>query len=168
MREADIVGIFGESSSEQGRRQTEVLHRLGFSGPIIHFEYQLESWRNLEGKSVEFPMLLEGGGAGAFCGLARPGSFFSGLVSRGVTPVQTWRFADHHRYQRRDLDSLAAQARQAGLDILITTEKDVVKLARFTDPGVRIIYPDVRLLPGRGAEEFNRVVESAIGRQIHN
>ena len=37
-------------------------------------------------------------------------------------------FPDHHRYTARDLDGLAAQARQAGARALVTTEKDRVRL----------------------------------------
>ena len=40
-------------------------------------------------------------------------------------------FADHHRYSRRDVDRLAAEARAAGAAFVLTTGKDYVRLLPF-------------------------------------
>ena len=168
MRAADAIAIVGESACEHAEQHEQVLRVLGFLGPVVYFAYELASWRSRDGTPAEFLALPEGCKVGAFCGLARPAQFFSWLSARGIGLAQTWRFADHHRYSTADVDHLHAQAARGGLDFLLTTEKDAVKLARFTNPGVRIIYPAVRLSPVRGGEMFDRFVEAAIARNIHN
>lgn len=64
----------------------------------------------------------------AFCAIARPQEFFSGLVAAGVEVVERVRFRDHHRYTAADADRLAALGRRCGCDGFITTAKDAVKL----------------------------------------
>ena len=60
-----------------------------------------------------------------FGGVGDPQSLAKQLPSRSG---ERW-FEDHHCYTSRDLDDLRDAARQAGADLLLTTEKDWVKLA---------------------------------------
>jgi tetraacyldisaccharide 4'-kinase len=62
----------------------------------------------------------------AFAGIAKPERFFTTLQSLGVQPAKCVRFRDHHRYSARDIERL-------GGEILITTEKDAVRLKGVTD-----------------------------------
>jgi tetraacyldisaccharide 4'-kinase len=59
----------------------------------------------------------------AFAGIAKPERFFHALRSTGINPVRTFAFADHHAYSLRDIEQLRG-------DVLVTTEKDAVRLAR--------------------------------------
>lgn len=65
---------------------------------------------------------LTGRAVVAFAGIAKPQRFFETLPSIGINPVKTVAFADHHAYSRRDIERL-------GGDVLVTTEKDAVRLA---------------------------------------
>jgi tetraacyldisaccharide 4'-kinase len=64
----------------------------------------------------------------AFCGIARPDQFFQGLESAGVKLAARIAFADHHNYTAADLAGIAAAASKAGAAVLLTTEKDRVRL----------------------------------------
>lgn len=63
----------------------------------------------------------------AFAGIGRPAKFFASLEACGARLVARHAFADHHRYPRRELERLAAEAEAAGA-LLVTTEKDWVRL----------------------------------------
>ena len=65
---------------------------------------------------------LKGLAVVAFAGIAKPERFFQTLPSVGINPIKTVTFADHHAYTRRDIERL-------GGDMLVTTEKDAVRLA---------------------------------------
>lgn len=64
----------------------------------------------------------------AFCGLANPSSFWQTVLRLGYRPLRRWDVPDHHRYKVLELRRLVAQARSAGAEVLLTTEKDVVNL----------------------------------------
>jgi tetraacyldisaccharide 4'-kinase len=65
----------------------------------------------------------------AFCGLANPASFWRTLASLGVRPITRWTFGDHHHYRPVALQRMARQARAAGAEALLTTEKDLMNLS---------------------------------------
>jgi tetraacyldisaccharide 4'-kinase len=64
----------------------------------------------------------------AFCGIARPEQFFSGLESAGVSLAARIAFPDHHRYTPADVARLRSTAQSTGAAALLTTEKDRVRL----------------------------------------
>jgi tetraacyldisaccharide 4'-kinase len=61
-------------------------------------------------------------------GLARPERFFADVGRRGWTVAGTLAFRDHYRYTRSDLAGIAAAMRGAGASLVVTTEKDVVRM----------------------------------------
>jgi tetraacyldisaccharide 4'-kinase len=64
----------------------------------------------------------------AFAGIANPTILHRQLsAAPGQYAGHLW-FDDHHRYSTRDLAGLRDSARSAGADLLITTEKDWVKV----------------------------------------
>ncbi len=69
---------------------------------------------------------LQGLAVVAFAGIAKPDRFFRTLESMGISTVRTAVFPDHHHYSRREIENL-------GGDVLITTEKDAVRLAAVTE-----------------------------------
>ncbi|MDX9834757.1 MAG: tetraacyldisaccharide 4'-kinase [Desulfobulbus sp.] len=64
-----------------------------------------------------------------FCGIARPESFHRTVQAAGFDLCGFQPLADHQRYGRAVLDRIKARAGKAGAEALVTTEKDLVKLA---------------------------------------
>lgn len=64
----------------------------------------------------------------AFCGLANPNALDRQLSRFGPEYVGRRWFADHHDYTAADLERLTEEARRAGAELLVTTEKDWVKV----------------------------------------
>lgn len=64
----------------------------------------------------------------AFCGIARPASFWRVLNQAGVSLVGRRAFADHHRFSAGEIGRLVEEARQDGATRLVTTAKDAARL----------------------------------------
>ena len=62
-------------------------------------------------------------------GIARPERFFSDITSVGWDIAGTMTFRDHHRFTRRDAERIVAGAKSASASIVLTTDKDAVRLA---------------------------------------
>jgi tetraacyldisaccharide 4'-kinase len=114
LRRADVIAI----PSDDVQLETELSQR-GWSGPIWRLH------RHMEVPSIH-------GTAAAFCGIARPDQFFSGLEAVGLRLVVRTVFRDHYRYTATDVSGLVAAARAAGASALITTEKDRVRLGTLS------------------------------------
>jgi len=67
----------------------------------------------------------------ALAGIANPRPFFDGLRAVGCGVKSEMVFADHRRYTRADVDRIVAAARAAGASVIVTTEKDFVRLLPF-------------------------------------
>jgi tetraacyldisaccharide 4'-kinase len=68
----------------------------------------------------------------AFCGIGNPESFFNQLQNEHWNVVNTKIFRDHHVYEQKDIDELIELAMRNGLQTLITTSKDAIKLRNLT------------------------------------
>jgi tetraacyldisaccharide 4'-kinase len=112
-RRADVLVIPAEDSDFQAQ-----LRSWGWAGPIWLVR------RRMEIPQITVPVV-------AFCGIARPEQFFSGLKSAGISLASQIAFADHHPYSKRDIERLAASARNAGARAFLTTRKDQVRLGDF-------------------------------------
>lgn len=67
-----------------------------------------------------------------FCGIGSPSSFERQFDRFGNRPVGRRRFADHHHYSSADLNDLVRESRKLGAEVLVTTEKDWVKIDRLS------------------------------------
>lgn len=64
----------------------------------------------------------------AFCALGNAENFFEQLRRENLQIVSAEAFKDHHFYTQRDIDELHREAKERGVEALITTAKDAVKL----------------------------------------
>jgi tetraacyldisaccharide 4'-kinase len=71
---------------------------------------------------------LDGRTVFAVAGIAAPDRFFADVRGLGCPLAGTRAFSDHHPYSRQDLARVAEAARTAGAHIIVTTEKDYVRM----------------------------------------
>ncbi len=69
----------------------------------------------------------------AVAGIAHPDRFFDSLKSEW-TVIGTISFPDHHRYTPKDIASIEAKLQSSGADVVLTTEKDAVRLEGLSLP----------------------------------
>jgi tetraacyldisaccharide 4'-kinase len=102
---------------------------------------------------------LKGRRIAAFSGIATPERFEEILTNNGAMIVANRRFLDHHAFADEDLDEVLDQAIQAKAEMIITTEKDAVRLqARFRPPiPLMFVRLEVEILGD--PEGFNSAVE---------
>ena len=96
---------------------------------------------------------------GAFCGVGNPKSFFENLRQAGYELALEKAFADHHVYSQAEIDSLSQSAKEVGVDVLITTAKDAVKLRSMAFP-IPCYVLEIEIVIDQ-AEEFARLVIEA-------
>jgi tetraacyldisaccharide 4'-kinase len=101
---------------------------------------------------------LKGKRVGAFSAIAVPESFEKFLRDFGASLLYTKRFLDHHRFSADELGQIFDQAREAGLDFLVTTEKDAVRLPleKMTDLPLYYLRLEIDILSG--SDDFEDAV----------
>ncbi len=136
----------------------EAVVRRESEAPIFYAAPHLESVRLFRG---EYPgeEFTEGHSRKmfAFSGIGNPAVFPTDLREWGLDPWGYKIFPDHHRYTVRDLKMIAAEARAAGADALICTEKDIFNFAGVSLDEVDLYYCRVFLHVAAEAEFWREV-----------
>ena len=102
------------------------------SGPIFLGKTLTRSLIRISGDQLDVANLT-GKRVYAFCGIGNPRAFLETLRSLRPSELRHRVFADHHQYTQKDIDLIVKEARATRADILVTTEKDMVKLRRFSN-----------------------------------
>jgi tetraacyldisaccharide 4'-kinase len=74
----------------------------------------------------------------ALSAIADTKGFLITLKQTGITVVEHFDFLDHHNYQQSDIDRISKQMKRLNVETLITTEKDMIKLADLEFNGIKI------------------------------
>ena len=104
------------------------LQQVHSSAPIFHAHYEPQGLISSEGEWEEIDS-LKGKKVLVLSGIANP-DYFSSLVRKcGMEVVAEVIFPDHHRFTTKDLPSIEEKSK--GVDWIVTTEKDMVKLKKL-------------------------------------
>lgn len=94
---------------------------------------------------------LRGAYLATMCGIAAPESFEDLLTDLGAIIEARRRFTDHHRYREQEVLSLMNQCVDRDLSMILTTEKDAVRLPKLTRSDVPIFFlrVEIEILSGQ-------------------
>lgn len=101
---------------------------------------------------------LAGRKVGALSGIAAPESFEAFLRETGAQLAYTRRFLDHYRFTHEDLAAVFADAQRAGVEIMVTTEKDAVRIEASEKFPLPCYYLRLEIEILRGAADFQEAV----------
>ena len=95
-------------------------------------------------------------------GLARPGAFRRTVEGLGAEVVAERRHPDHHRFSAADLHQALAAADAVRAELILTTEKDAVRLpaAWAAEPRLAVVRIEAELLAGDAA--LNASLDAAL------
>jgi tetraacyldisaccharide 4'-kinase len=98
----------------------------------------------------------------ALSGLARPASFRATLAALGAEVVLAREYPDHHPYSAAEIDAALRAADAAGCPLVVTTEKDAVRIpaARAGDPRLAVVRIDAEITAG--AEALEAALDAAL------
>lgn len=102
---------------------------------------------------------LEGKRIAAFSGIATPERFEETLRAQGANLVANRRFLDHHAFNDEDLDEVLESALRAKAEMIVTTEKDAVRLQSRFRPSLPLMYVRLEVEILGDGEGFNGAVE---------
>src|SRR5262249_46431442 len=126
-----------------------------FARPHILVQPDRGEWR-------ETPIVLGGRRVLAVSGLADPSGFHAMIRELDGDLMGVLEYPDHHSYSADDWHEIAEAAR--GADLIITTEKDLIKLERF--PFARDTLYALRLevtMPDEDAKALDQLIFERIG-----
>ncbi|MGD0263916.1 MAG: tetraacyldisaccharide 4'-kinase [Candidatus Methylomirabilota bacterium] len=130
------------------------LERLAPGAPQILTRHRPSGLTDLAGAGERPLGLLQGRRVLAVSGIANPPAFHRTLTTLGVVLAGTLAFPDHHPYGPDDILRAEAAAREAGADMIVTTEKDAVRMpAPSSGRPILVLRVDLEIVEGADALE---------------
>ena len=153
MGRADLLLITGAKDKWE-RLVAKDKQRLFFYGglqPVALLGFESRRWK-------EYPLtLLAGRKIVAVSGIGNPEPFYRTIHDWEGELVDVLEFADHHRYSSQDWQQINRAARNA--DLIITTEKDILKLIRFPFGRDKLLALRVTMAVENGDRLIQAIVE---------
>jgi len=109
------------------------------------------------------PAFLKGRKVFAFSGIAKNENFLEMIQRLGCKIRGFLAFSDHHKYTDEDFKTILQAAKRAGVDALLTTEKDYVRIAGKTKWPLDLLVLGVRISFGDQEASFITFVKDRLG-----
>ncbi len=136
LKRADLF-LINRSENVDFSRIKELKKSLNTLSPlnkgVYKAETRLESCVSVASQAKENLDFLKEKRVFAFSGIGSPEAFKKSIESAGASVVSYRIFKDHYNYQQEDLLTLLDQYSASQADLILTTEKDAVKLFDFAD-----------------------------------
>lgn len=143
-----------KSDGKQDEVLLELIREHNPKAEIIECAHQPQFLQSIEDGKRHSLDILKGAHIAAFSGIASPESFENMLRSFGAEIRYNRRFLDHHRFTRSEIKKLYSQANEAKLDMIVTTEKDAVRLFQDIKPKIPLYFLRLEIEILSGEEDF--------------
>ncbi|HEY8517854.1 MAG TPA: tetraacyldisaccharide 4'-kinase [Candidatus Binatia bacterium] len=164
LRRADAIVI---TKAKAGSRVAETLVRFAPGVPTFSAELKPRSLMVSEdGELLARPLGdLVGRKVVTVSAIAQPQSFYELLGQLEVRPVEVLEFPDHHQYTQADWQRITQAAHRA--ELVVCTEKDIVKLRRFpfARGGLAALRVDFALRE-RDEERFTELLKGRLEQSL--
>jgi tetraacyldisaccharide 4'-kinase len=124
---------------------TREVRRHAAEAPLLRCVHRVSALLDVDGKPSDAPV-APGRPALCFAALGNPQAFAETCRRLGYNIVGRVWWPDHHHYSPADVREVMQRARAAGAEVLLSTEKDAIKLARLSvewSPPLRIVRVDI-------------------------
>ena len=159
IRRADYIFLTKSDGSNKLRHLKRFIRRHTRRAEIIECchrpQYLVKLFTDREREELSF---LNGRKVAALSAIARPESFENFLEQLGAKLVTKDHFADHHRYSRQEIIDFVNAAKAAGAEMVVTTEKDAVRIPHLERCDVPIYYLRIQIDILSGKESFDQCI----------
>ena len=159
IRRADYIFLSKSNGSPRLRHLKAFLRRHNRRAEIIECCHQPKYIEHVFNRGDQAPLeRLRGAKVAALSAIAVPASFERFLTSLGAELVLTRSFADHHRYTQQEIIDFINDAKEAGAELIMTTEKDAVRIPKLDRQDIPLYFLRVEINILSGRESFDQCI----------
>ena len=158
IKRADYIFLTKSTGTRRNRHLKRFLNRHCRKAEIIeccHKPQYLQKLYSQEHLALES---LKGVKAAALSAIASPRSFEGFLEKLGAELVLTDHYADHHRYTQQEVIDFINQAKEAGAEMIVTTEKDAVRIPKLDRCDIPLYFLRIQIDILSGRESFEQCI----------
>ena len=158
IRRADYVFLTKSDGSHKINHLKRFIRRHTLRAEIIECCHRPRHLVKLFSREIEPLDKLKSRKVAALSAIANPKSFENFLEDFGAELVLRDHYADHHRYTQQEIIDFINEAKAAGADMIVTTEKDAVRVPRIDRCDVPIYFLRIEIDILSGQESFDQCI----------
>ena len=159
IRRADYIFLTKSDGSHKINHLKHFLRRHTRRAEIIECCHKPKHLVKMFSGGIQEPLeKLRGAKVAALSAIAKPESFENFLRQLGAELVLKDHYADHHRYTQQEIIDFINQAKEAGADFIVTTEKDAVRVPKIGRCDVPLYYLRIEIDILSGQESFDQCI----------
>ncbi len=159
VRRADYIFLTKSNGGNHLRHIKAFLRKHNRRAEIIECCHKPLYLEDVYKKEDRLPLeYLKGRKIAALSAIAWPKSFEDFLVELGGYLVCRKSFADHHRFSEQEMIDFVNTAKMNDAEIIITTEKDAVRMPRLSRRDIPIYFLRVEIDILSGQENFDQCI----------
>jgi tetraacyldisaccharide 4'-kinase len=158
LSKADYILFTKTSSVAKCSELYDTVKKYNEHAKIIYSQHAPKYFKRVDKDEEEPLSMLNNLKVAVFSGIAYPESFEQTIEELGGIITYNKRFLDHHRFSKVEIEQVYQEAFESGAKILVTTEKDAVRL-----PSKKVRIPlyylrlEIKILSGE--ENFKTLAE---------
>jgi tetraacyldisaccharide 4'-kinase len=165
LRRADLVVLSRADLVDASERARIRAQAERYAGLLRWVEARHAPLDLVDADGSEHPLSdLAGQSVAAFCGIGNPEGFRRTILPLCRQLVDLRIYPDHHDYSATDVDSLRSWASDVGANLVLTTQKDLVKLraGRLGPAPLRALRIGLEIVAGEDVMEdaLNRLLQA--------
>ncbi len=166
LKRADIIIIFQNDRQNPDLDSLRERFDLPSEIPCFTAKQVPEAVVSLDDKSPIPTGSLTGKRVAVFCGIANPSRFYSLVEQQGARICFQKSFPDHHAYRIPEVMDVLGKAGKNMAEMILTTQKDAVKLAAMDEQIVGAIHYLKIQISIAGQRELFKLLQEKLGIKI--
>ena len=167
------AGLFIISHCNQSKKQIiksiyTKLKNVNNDAPVcesIHRPVHIESM--IDG-SILGPEWLMGKRIYGLSAIGNPESFTYTLKELGADLIKHRKFHDHHNYNREEIGDVVYEAKLLGVDAIVVTQKDIVKIRKMDINDFNILSLKIETQITKGIELYEEAIDRVLNLNVNN
>ena len=159
IRRADYVFLTKSTGGNHLRHLKAFIRRHNRRAEIIECCHKPMYLEKVYKKGEREPLeMLKGKRVAALSAIAVPESFEAFVRQLGGNIDEAQNFADHHRFTQQEIIDFINQAKKSNAEMIITTEKDAVRMPRLERQDIPVYFMRVEIDIISGQESFDQCI----------
>ena len=173
LRNLGRAGLFIISHCNQSKEKTiksiyTKLNHVNNDAPVcesIHWPVHIE---NITDGSILGPEWLKGKRIYGLSAIGNPESFTYTLKELGADLIKHRKFHDHHNYNREEIGDVVYEAKLLGVDAIVVTQKDIVKIRKMDINDFNILSLKIETQITKGIELYEEAIDRVLNLNVNN
>ena len=163
-----IISHCNQSKEQKIKSIYTKLNYVNNDAPVCESIHRPVHIENIMDGSILEPEWLNGKRIYGLSAIGNPESFTYTLKELGADLIKHRKFHDHHNYNREEIGDVVYEAKLLGVDAIVVTQKDIVKIRKMDINDFNILSLKIETQITKGIELYEEAIDRVLNLNVNN